>query len=124
MICPRCGFDVAFTPCRLCGLQDFDTYELDRYKEQIPGRFECTVVIRRKDLVQNGVSVSLDRYCHAQTDEMEPRYFVFFSDDNHAPLFEFLKSIQGLKKWSLMVNGRTRPFARELWIPLLELSEK
>jgi hypothetical protein len=123
MICPRCGFDVAFTPCRLCGLQAFDSYELDRYKEQVPSRFECTVVIRRKDIVQQGFQLSFDRYRHAHTDEMEPRYFVFFSDDQHEQLFEFLRSIQGLNKWSLMVNGRIRPFARELWIPLLELSE-
>ncbi len=123
MICPRCGLVVTFTPCRLCGLNDFDDFELNRYKEQKPGRFECTVIIQEKDLARFELKATLHGYRHVYTDEINPRCFVFFSDDHHEQLFEFLKSIQVLDDWSLMINGRIRPFARELWLPLLELAK-
>ena len=123
MICPRCGLVVNFTPCRLCGLNDFDDFELNRYKEQRSGRFECTLVIWEKDLIDWELKSAVDAYRHVYTDEMNPRCFVFFSDDDHEQLFEFLKLIHRLHDWSLMINGRIRPFSRELWLPLLELAK-
>jgi hypothetical protein len=122
MICPRCGFPTHLAPCQLCGQTDFDQFELTRFTENSGGRMECTIIVPSSSLSELSYS-HYDKLPHATSDEMQARLFVFFADCHSQSLFDFLSFCRTLQKWSILVNGRVRPFVQELWLPLLELSE-
>lgn len=121
MICPRCGFQSPEMPCTLCGQTDFSAYEMARFSAQSSRRFEITVVIFERDMAgsvpvdpESGVLIGTSR-------EKQPRTFYFFPDGTTCGVPDFLKRIPEGTPWSLLINGRLRPYSQELWLPLVEL---
>ena len=123
MTCPRCGFQTYQEPCTLCGQKDFNDFELSRFSGESPPRLEFTLIAPVKHLDPSHPVFSNRSIRSAITDEFKPRLFLFFPDDQSEALFEFLRQLTNLKDWSMMINGRLRPFSQELWLPLLEMSK-
>ncbi len=123
MTCPRCGFPISSEPCKLCGLVEFDSYELARFSNATQRRFEFTFIVLQKHFALSEAIKTIDGVKSATTDEILPRTFIFFPDNCTGTLFKFLQQITTMSDWSVLINGRTRPFSLELWLPLLELTE-
>ena len=123
MICPRCGFQTSIVQCPLCDQKDFNQFELNRYSEGRHNRLEITLILSGNLPVQLNEILNLDGVKHAVTEELIPRHFFFFSDHEYESLFKILTLVRDYKGWSILINGRLRPFTQELWLPLLELTE-
>ncbi len=120
MICPRCGYP-GISPCKLCGQDDYVEFELNRFTQKPPGRLEFTVVIPQIDLNKHKYDPANKGVKYAVTKECAPGVFFFFDHNSLEQLSGFLESVRHIKTWSLLVNGRLRPFSQELWLPLLEM---
>jgi len=124
MDCPRCGFPTDNYPCLLCGQDNFDDYELARYNDNRPDRIEITIIVKNADIpaVLTANLTNLD-IRQALTKAIEPVRYFFISNRQHNKLAILLNYLKSAANWSMLVNGRKRPFTQELWLPLIELTE-
>jgi hypothetical protein len=121
MSCPRCGFPESIDRCDLCGLTEFDAYELKRFEEESSNRFELTLCIP-SSIDFNEVNLGdKDELPRLTTSSNRPDTYIFFGDGTSRELAQFLEALKGARGWTLLINGRPRPFTEALWLPLLEL---
>jgi len=121
MTCPRCGFPTTDTPCILCGQTDFTAFEMARFGDAAPPRFEFTVVVYSRELI---TAPPIDRFPGVSTEltrETQPRRFYFFPDGCPATVADLLKELPDHIRRSVLINGRLRPYSQELWLPLSQL---
>jgi len=121
MSCPRCGFPESIDRCDLCGLTEFDAYALQRFDEGSPKRFELTLCIPSDTEFSPIKAVVKEGIPRLTTSTNRPDLYLFFEDGKCGDLAPLLKALGGLKGWTLLVNGRPRPYVEALWLPLLEL---
>ncbi|MBN1879262.1 hypothetical protein JW823_04050 [bacterium] len=94
-----------------------------RFSEESKPRLEFTLITSAHTIDPSSPLHSYKGPMSAITEDIQPRRFFFFPDQQSAMLFDFLRQITSLKDWSVLVNGRIRPYSQELWLPLLEMAE-
>ena len=126
MTCPRCGFPTEVFPCTLCGLTEPDTFELQRFNVNGQNRFEFTFVVNKDVLLNNGFDLNSFEGLLSATSVGPPEKVYAFLENTKTkhlyPILDAFSRIDG-KLWTLLINGRIRPYIQELWLPLFALTE-
>ncbi len=121
MGCPRCSFPDSHSNCELCGLSDFDSFEITRLEKPARDSFEFTLIFPDSKPFPPPHRICPTYTKIKKTSEALPRYFIFFPDHSDHHLIPFLQAIQPYSGWQLLINGHIRPYAQELWLPLMEI---
>ncbi|MBN1297222.1 hypothetical protein JXA80_10610 [bacterium] len=124
MSCPRCGFHSHTEPCRLCGLTGFDAFEMKRFNDSESQRFEITVIVTGSPLPPLPEIHELPSIRQVNDREESGRDYIFFPDTMIRHVAKTIHAVAKCCHWNLLINGRERPYARELWLPLMEMVEQ
>jgi len=102
-------------------LEDYESFELSRYKDDSIKRFELTLIISDDTWFDSIQKLRPEHALIQRTDETRSRCFLFFPDNHAGELIPVLDKINSVPGLQIMINGRERPYFEELWLPLIQL---
>jgi len=119
MKCYRCGFDYSGSQCLICG-------KYAPTKDDLIGpdgnELRIAVIIPDRKLVSEETIIPLQgkaEHYHYHANGAENSHIYVYTPHQGKALFELLQGTENVVDRTILFNGRQRPYATDLWLPLL-----
>jgi hypothetical protein len=94
---------------------------MQKYKGQHRLSFEITLAFPNLPEFQPAISLIGNAAHYCLSTETRSRYFLFFDAAESMQFVPVLKAVKLVGNYTLLINGKPRPFAEELWLPILDI---
>jgi hypothetical protein len=115
-ICLNCSFEFKETQCPLCG-RDFEKSDEPNKKD-----LKITLVFENnndKNFEEILTIAKKANFFSQQQMEFGTQYYASFLPEQANDLFDLYSKIEENHRLKILINGKIRPYARTLWLPLL-----
>ncbi|MFC1849754.1 hypothetical protein ACFL27_06055 [candidate division CSSED10-310 bacterium] len=119
MNCYRCGFDYTGAQCLICGKlapTDDNPAGDDAQELRIAVLIPPDKVVSEQTLT--GYRQQAEHYQFCPNGAQRQHVFVYTPTHSKA-LFRLLQETESVRERQILFNGRRRPYASDLWLPLL-----
>ena len=119
MNCHFCGFrDMDDEHCPLCGtVVDFDVTRASKHPDQFPLVLCCL----EKNLPPARPITDLAKSTISRGKGEKKQIYFLFDLSEPTPFLAAVDHIRDVDGWELIIDGKLRPYSRELWLPFIYL---
>ena len=118
IICLYCGFRFDGNQCPLCAWELSDSG--DRRNEHTETRITLVFEQNREDDLNEILHIAQNaRFFSNTKDGSVTRYYATYLPEQANELFKLFEKVETNHRLQILINGKIRPYARNLWLPLL-----